>query len=346
MSTTVNLFDASGSGNAAAACAGDCWLVGDDTSKVAPVLRDAPPSPSGGSQCLEDDDSKDAVLAQGGAATAPPASSWASASAGFPSWAAGFEAVLKQVHPDADFAPAGRERVMQYVCSVGDAIVKHCVAASDGGTVDGGQVRDATSAVLSGELMKHANSEATKAEAKFSGGDGSADLQFVHADVKAAATTLSGGAVTWSDAAAVCLAATLEYMSAEVLEPGGYAARDDGHEGTRPGSGTRGTIDSKHIDHAIANDEELSASPLREAESTQFLFERGAKADGEGGAAALRSGGGENQGSLFCCGRCGSDKTQSHQMQTRSADEPITVFLICMNCGNRWKEPGGLLQYG
>ena len=41
--------------------------------------------------------------------------------------------------------------------------------------------------------------------------------------------------------------------------------------------------------------------------------------------------------SLFTCGRCKSTKTTSTQKQTRSADEPMTVFVLCMNCGKRWK---------
>ena len=43
------------------------------------------------------------------------------------------------------------------------------------------------------------------------------------------------------------------------------------------------------------------------------------------------------QASLFTCGRCKSIKTTSTQKQTRSADEPMTVFVFCLNCGKRWK---------
>ena len=41
--------------------------------------------------------------------------------------------------------------------------------------------------------------------------------------------------------------------------------------------------------------------------------------------------------SLFTCGRCKSIKTSSTQKQTRSADEPMTIFVHCQNCGNRWR---------
>ena len=41
--------------------------------------------------------------------------------------------------------------------------------------------------------------------------------------------------------------------------------------------------------------------------------------------------------SLFTCGRCKSIKTTSTQKQTRSADEPMTVFVLCLNCNMRWK---------
>lgn len=40
---------------------------------------------------------------------------------------------------------------------------------------------------------------------------------------------------------------------------------------------------------------------------------------------------------LFTCGRCKTKKTTYYQMQTRSADEPATTFVTCLNCNNRWK---------
>lgn len=39
----------------------------------------------------------------------------------------------------------------------------------------------------------------------------------------------------------------------------------------------------------------------------------------------------------FTCGKCKQKKVSYYQMQTRSADEPLTTFCTCENCGNRWK---------
>lgn len=40
---------------------------------------------------------------------------------------------------------------------------------------------------------------------------------------------------------------------------------------------------------------------------------------------------------FFKCGKCKSMKTTYTQAQTRSADEPMTTFVTCLNCCNRWK---------
>ena len=39
----------------------------------------------------------------------------------------------------------------------------------------------------------------------------------------------------------------------------------------------------------------------------------------------------------FTCGRCKSKNCSYYQLQTRSADEPMTTFVTCVDCGNRWK---------
>jgi transcription elongation factor S-II len=39
----------------------------------------------------------------------------------------------------------------------------------------------------------------------------------------------------------------------------------------------------------------------------------------------------------FQCGKCKAKMVSYSQAQTRSADEPMTTFCECMNCGNRWK---------
>ena len=39
----------------------------------------------------------------------------------------------------------------------------------------------------------------------------------------------------------------------------------------------------------------------------------------------------------FTCGKCKSKKCTFYQLQTRSADEPMTTFVTCLDCGNRFK---------
>jgi DNA-directed RNA polymerase subunit M/transcription elongation factor TFIIS len=39
----------------------------------------------------------------------------------------------------------------------------------------------------------------------------------------------------------------------------------------------------------------------------------------------------------FVCRRCHSNRCSYRQMQTRSADEPMTTFVSCLDCSLRWK---------
>ena len=40
---------------------------------------------------------------------------------------------------------------------------------------------------------------------------------------------------------------------------------------------------------------------------------------------------------IYKCGKCGKRECSYYQLQTRSADEPMTTFVTCLNCGKRWK---------
>ena len=40
----------------------------------------------------------------------------------------------------------------------------------------------------------------------------------------------------------------------------------------------------------------------------------------------------------FKCLKCFERVCTYYQQQTRSADEPMTIFINCLKCGNRWKQ--------
>ena len=40
---------------------------------------------------------------------------------------------------------------------------------------------------------------------------------------------------------------------------------------------------------------------------------------------------------IFLCKKCGKRKCSVYQLQTRSADEPMTTFVTCLVCDTNWK---------
>jgi len=62
----------------------------------------------------------------------------------------------------------------------------------------------------------------------------------------------------------------------------------------------------KYLDRQSANDE--------------FLYSR---------TAGIRT-------SEYKCGRCKEKNCTYYQLQVRCSDEPMTTFINCLNCGNRW----------
>ncbi|CAO3639108.1 unnamed protein product [Cunninghamella echinulata] len=71
------------------------------------------------------------------------------------------------------------------------------------------------------------------------------------------------------------------------------------------------------------------ASEESKARDRQLAEEALFKARGAGTAQA--------ETDMFICGKCKQRRCTYFQMQTRSADEPMTTFVTCINCGNRWK---------
>ena len=45
----------------------------------------------------------------------------------------------------------------------------------------------------------------------------------------------------------------------------------------------------------------------------------------------------ESATDIYLCGKCKKRMCTFFQLQIRSADEPMTTFVSCLNCGNRWK---------
>jgi DNA-directed RNA polymerase subunit M/transcription elongation factor TFIIS len=42
----------------------------------------------------------------------------------------------------------------------------------------------------------------------------------------------------------------------------------------------------------------------------------------------------------FECRRCRKRECTYYELQTRSADEPMTIFITCLNCGKEWRQGG------
>ena len=40
--------------------------------------------------------------------------------------------------------------------------------------------------------------------------------------------------------------------------------------------------------------------------------------------------------SILICGKCKQRKVDYYEKQVRGADEPMTIFAHCLNCGNKW----------
>lgn len=52
----------------------------------------------------------------------------------------------------------------------------------------------------------------------------------------------------------------------------------------------------------------------------------------------MLEGSNEEGSGMYTCKRCNKNRTRYWEMQTRSADEPMTIFIRCLNCGKEWRQ--------
>lgn len=98
------------------------------------------------------------------------------------------------------------------------------------------------------------------------------------------------------------------------------------------------TIDLDRL--AVADPSELATSEFKEqaakekqaaAEEVQLDWQR------KHGKDQLKAAGLKPVAGQFKCPRCKGSNTDYYEKQTRSADEPMTVFNECLDCGKRWR---------
>lgn len=169
--------------------------------------------------------------------------------------------VLKQVHPEIGMSNKGMATMESYVADVRGRIMleaNRLVRYNGKTTLGAREIQTAARLVIPGELGKHAISEGTKAVTKFGESEpgkkgvpksmsARAGLQFPAARrLRMLKKDRNGGRT--SAVAGVYLAAVEEYLTAEVLELSGNAARHN----------KRARIIPRHVELAVRNDEELN----------------------------------------------------------------------------------------
>ena len=80
---------------------------------------------------------------------------------------------------------------------------------------------------------------------------------------------------------------------------------------------------------------ELATDEARDAKHEAMEYDKGARRSNwkQANAALMaKQAGGVLEDSMYRCPKCGSRKVTNFAMQTRSADEPMTVFCTCIKC--------------
>ena len=94
----------------------------------------------------------------------------------------------------------------------------------------------------------------------------------------------------------------------------------------------KGELGPKTIVSMKDNELGNEAFKLRVVEQQKYAMEAGRSDQ----IAEFRASKGAESG-MYQCGKCKSKKVTMHPMQTRGADEPMTEFYTCLECGSQWK---------
>jgi len=170
--------------------------------------------------------------------------------------------VLNQIHPDAQISANVKNLVNSLLNNLGNKIANEAVflAAHCGGkTVTRRAMTSSVRLTLTPEIGKHAMSEGLKAcSAYINSKPGTtrksttaakrSRLIFPPARARKLIENNAQKGIKISQLACVYLAAVLEYLTAEILELSGNAARND----------RKSTISSKHLQLAVRHDNELA----------------------------------------------------------------------------------------
>ena len=170
--------------------------------------------------------------------------------------------VLKQVHPDTGLTTEGKEQMNHFVEHFADKIADEAVFLAkkdDKKTISSREIQTAVRLVLPGELAKHGVSEGNKAVTKYMdrsypkkgkrvSKSAEAGLQFPVTRFKTLLQKHAPRGFRISERAPVYLAAVMEYLTAEMMELSGNAARDN----------RKSNINLRHLQLAVRNDEELN----------------------------------------------------------------------------------------
>ena len=174
--------------------------------------------------------------------------------------------LLKTVHKDVSIGKGAKDTLnmmIQYVTERILGVTQDLVQLSNRKTIGAREVQSGVIIILPGELAKHSVSEATRSLGKFTGSDGTAPSSGTRekpvskssrAGLVFPVTRIGNfmkyktGNYRQGAGGPIYMASVIEYLTAELLELSGNAARDN----------KRKTISSRHIFLAVLNDDELS----------------------------------------------------------------------------------------